>query len=408
MDEFELLLKLAPDQREEVVEFLKVWEEDFDAWKRTAEIIEELQKRYGEKRWYQRKVFRWLEKLKKWKLLIEKRTGRAKYYRPIPTIPGKVEALHKIIHIENILRSLKDLGIYSENLFRVFFLSEDLNTMHAFKPKSIEGNLSGFRNKWVLSPSVSPEFLALPIEPFWEYNTSLLIIGFPWVENLLPAEKIILKHITSKLYSYFKWLAWLRVKYLARELLGIQLPLEYDLKRVIREVLLEERYGGEIGQELQKLSIEEVADKIEKLFGIKIKIPKGEEDVNKWYLLRELRKKGHANDIAVILMPGPTKVALTDDGIGIDVESGTPLPPLTFPEKEESKNTYALLIRLPDKIKFILEKQYKFKPLISTDHEELELKIITDKSKIEDKLKKRGALALPEYELQDILDLEEQ
>ncbi|RLI77177.1 hypothetical protein DRP04_11795 [Archaeoglobales archaeon] len=48
------------------------------------------------------------------------------------------------------------------------------------------------------------------------------------------------------------------------------------------------------------------------------------------------------------------------------------------------------------------------KQIVLTNHEELELEIITDKSKseLEDKLKKRETLSLPEYELQDILEEE--
>lgn len=374
---------MIPTQREEVVEFLKVWEEDFEAWKRTAEIERELKK----KRWSRTKFFRWLRRLKERGFLLEKVDGNAKFYRPVPITPGKFSVVRKLIHVERILKNLKDLDVHSEASLRTHFFW---------------GSMGKLRGQW----------MGLPLDPFWEYNTSLSIIGFPREEDLLPAERIVLEHITSKLIKYFKWLSWLRVNYLARRLLGVQLPLEDDLKQVVIERAIDEGYHkNKLIRKLQKLQPKDLTTEVEKSFKRKIEIPKAEKDVNIWSLLRELREKGHASDLAVILSSGPTKAALTDRGIGTNVEDGIPLPPLNFPDKEESKWTSMIWIQISGESRhpgITIKNPYPFavEPSIRLSGYEYKLEEIRDKEaklKLEQKAKKGEIPVMAVYSLQDIL-----
>ena len=379
------LLKLDPDEREEIVEFLSVWEEKFDSWKRPAEIKEKLQKKYGEKRWNERRVFRWLKRLEEKGILIKKEGEKATFYRPSPANLGKFIGIREILYLEKILRNLKDgLGVYSKCFPRASF---------------IWGSMGRVRGEW----------LNLPLSPFWEYNIGLSIFGFP-ENDLLPAEKAILEHITSKLVEYFKWLAWLRVKYLARKLFNIQLSLEDDIRRVLIEKTIEEGYNkSKVVKRIQKLKFNELTREIEKFFG-KIEISQEDNaDVNIWALLRELRNRGHANDLAVILTSGPTKVAITEKGIGLNVDDGIPLPPLNFPDKEESKRADRIFIQITDKTtppSMHLENPLPFKvrPEISVYGYKYELEKVEDQRTIQ-KLKegKLPCVWVSVYRLDELL-----
>lgn len=366
MSSFNTLFRLVSERKEEVKELLNAWEEERKEWKTYRDI----ESRLG---WHPQKLTRWLKRLVDEGLLLRKKEGKHVYYC---LNPGKLGPYIGILHL-----------MWLEKLVKERLKGEAYSVLSYSQPSC--SLLGGY--------PLRGTYLHFRPHPFWEYNLSLNIIGFPDEKRLLPVERIILNHVIKELLRYFNWLAWLRAKYLARRLLNIQPPMNQDLKLILVETLFREWLSTgkkEALHQIQRLfkidsnKLIQACRKI-KVLGEDITLPKPtptEESL--WSIMLMLREKGYAENLALIISSGPQRTSLTKRGLcfNTDDEDTPPMPPLRLPRGLSYKKLEGdLLVRIssscqPPQLWVYNPFPFRVKPVLSTDLYTYRVKPVKDKN----------------------------